>query len=167
MATAIGFAAPFLGETAARAEEEGLPTGSKPPALAVTTLAGVKLDLEGQAGKVVLVDFWATWCGPCRYAIPVIQGLHEQYAEKGLVVLGISNERAEVVRKFVGQNKMTYNIAADPAYGDIMRRYRVRGIPTLVAVDRKGILRMYEIGFGRDSGAKLGAVVQKLIAETA
>lgn len=151
-----------------RAQEEGLPVGSKPPAFQVTTLKGASLDPTKQPGKVVVLDFWATWCPPCRASIPVLQAMHEKYQSRGLLVVGVSSEAQKTVAPFVSQNKMTYTLVADPGVRAAAGKYKVRGIPTLVVLDKKGVIRMYEVGFDPSTSRKrLEAAIQKLLREQA
>ena len=67
-----------------------LDPGKAPPAIEMADLNGKQVDLKALRGKVVLVDFWASWCGPCKHEMPVLQSLHEKYAEQGLVIVGIN-----------------------------------------------------------------------------
>jgi peroxiredoxin len=103
-------------------------------------------DLRGQAwslkelrGKVVLVNFWATWCPPCRREMPDMQALYEHFGPKGLVVLAISNEDAAKVQPFIAERKYTYPILLDP--GDqVTKLFVVEGIPKTFLFNREGKL---------------------------
>jgi thiol-disulfide isomerase/thioredoxin len=103
-------------------------------------LDGSKFDLAAKRDKVVLVNVWATWCGPCRYEIPELQALHEHYAPRGLEVVGVSVDESgvESVREFVAeQKKMTYPVVLD-AEGKITNLLQTSVLPTSVLVDRSG-----------------------------
>ena len=116
------------------------------PALALTDLDGKEVSLASLRGNVVLIEFWASWCRPCVEALPHIQKLHEELNEKGLVVLGINSEPAEVARRFVQDNGYTFRTLIDEgktAWGP----YNVQGIPTTLVVDREGIVRSYTMGY--------------------
>ena len=110
------------------------------PAFALTTLQGEAVSLASLAGRVVLVDFWATWCAPCRKSMPGLQALHERYAAKGLVVLGVSiDEKADAkVRRFVREQRFTYPIAIDVARTPTWEAYRVKSVPAAFLIDREG-----------------------------
>jgi len=153
------------GEQSAGSEVSGKP---KAPSFSAKTLKGDTLDPAAQTGKVVLLDFWATWCGPCRDSIPALQRLHEKYGGRGLLVFGVSNEDPDPVRRFVADNKMTYAVAAAPSLDTALEKYQVEGIPTSVLIDKQGRVRFYEAGFAPGSGGtedKLEALIPKLLAE--
>ena len=96
-------------------------------------------------GKAVLLDFWATWCGPCRMTLPGLQAVYERYKDKGFVVIGISSEDSGTLNAFQSQNKLAYSLMQD-AGGLGMRDYAAFAYPTLVLIDRKGIVQRVEVG---------------------
>jgi thiol-disulfide isomerase/thioredoxin len=137
--------------------------------------APVKLaDLRG---RVVLLDFWATWCGPCRVTFPRLQKLHESYRDKGLVILGVTNffghaegkqltQAQEVVylRDFKKKFHIPYGFAvADSSEND--RNYSVSSIPTSFLIDRRGVVRLISIGASDEEAAMLNKMIKKLIEE--
>jgi peroxiredoxin len=102
-------------------------------------LNGNPWTLKELHGKVVLVNFWATWCPPCRKEIPDLQALYDQFKAKGLVVLGISDEKADVVQPFVAKNNMTYPVLLDTDR-KVNTEFVIQGIPRTVIYDRNGKL---------------------------
>ncbi len=88
-------------------------------------------------GHVVLLDFWATWCGPCRVSIPKLEALQARYGAQGLSVIGISTEDAADVALFAQRMGMHYGVGVDP-HGATTRTYSVFSLPTLVVIDRPG-----------------------------
>jgi cytochrome c biogenesis protein CcmG, thiol:disulfide interchange protein DsbE len=114
--------------------------GAAMPEYTALNLDGSKFDLAAKRDKVVLLNVWATWCGPCRYEIPELQQLHEHYAPRGLEVVGVSVDESgvETVREFVGeQPKMTYPIVHD-AEEKIIRLLETSVLPTSILVNRNG-----------------------------
>ena len=111
-------------------------------------------------GKFILVDFWATWCGPCRKAIPELNRIHKNFGDK-LVVIGLSNEKEEVVRKMT-EPQMTYFAAID-TQERMKRQVGVTGIPHAMIIDPKGIVRWE--GFPLLPGFELTETVVKEILD--
>ena len=114
--------------------------GTPMPEYAAMYLDGSKFDLAAKRDKVVLLNVWATWCGPCVYEIPELQKLHEHYSPRGLEVIGVSVDESgvESVRSFVAeQKKMAYPIVLD-AEGKIANLLQTTVLPTSVLVDHKG-----------------------------
>ena len=113
---------------------------------ALKALDGRPVSLADLKGKTVLIDFWATWCPPCRRAMPHIQKIHEDYQDQGLVVLAISSEPPEKPRAFLEENGYTFTTLSDPG-GKTGRAYGVRGIPTTLIVDIDGIVSTHTVGY--------------------
>jgi thiol-disulfide isomerase/thioredoxin len=114
--------------------------GSPMPEYTALNLDGSKFDLAAKRDKVVLLNVWATWCGPCRFEIPELQRLHEQYGARGLEVIGVSVDEGDPagVRTFVAdQKKMAYPIVLDPD-GTIANLLQTSVLPTSIVVDRRG-----------------------------
>ncbi len=100
---------------------------------------GRSVKLADYSGKVVFLNFWATWCLPCREEMPTMERLYQRFKERGLVILAISvdAEGAQVVIPFVKEHKLTFPIGLDPEM-TLAERYRVRAIPSSFLVDKKG-----------------------------
>lgn len=116
------------------------------------------MDLEGNShslsqyrGDVVLLNFWATWCEPCRVEMPALDKRFQALQEKGFVVLGIDfDEPAADVRAFRDQVNVTFPLLLDPG-GKVQAAYRILGYPTSFFLDRQGIVRIVHIGIMDDS----------------
>ncbi|MDP8299450.1 MAG: redoxin domain-containing protein [Candidatus Tantalella remota] len=118
------------------------------PDFTLKDLDGNNYSFASTKGKVVILDFWATWCPPCRIGIPEFQALYEQYKDKGLVVVGVALDQGgvQVVKPFVKKNGVTYLVAIGDrgvvaAYGGI------RGIPTTFVIDRQGKIVQKYVGY--------------------
>lgn len=105
----------------------------------LTDLQGNSWTLGDLRGKVVLVNFWATWCPPCRSEMPDLEALYNQYKDQGFVVLAISDEDAEKVKKYIDENHYTYTILLDPGR-KVNDEYNIEGIPKSFVYDREGKL---------------------------
>ncbi|NNE42800.1 MAG: TlpA family protein disulfide reductase [Gemmatimonadetes bacterium] len=119
----------------------------KAPPFELEAVAGGKISLDQYKGKVVMLDFWATWCGPCRASIPHLNELYAAHQEAGLVILGISVDQAgpDAVRSFMKRTKMNYPLAM--ANGNIVRAYGgIQSIPTAFLIDREGRVRQKYVG---------------------
>ena len=155
------------GAPAALAAPAGAPAStakSRPaaPDFTLKDLDGKVVRLSDYRGKVVLVDFWATWCGPCRRAIPHLKDVHARYAKKGFVILGLSvdHEGPQVVRDFVRKNAIPWTTAladekAINAFGEI------RFVPTAFLIDREG--RIVERWQGLVAAERLEAAIKPLL----
>jgi thiol-disulfide isomerase/thioredoxin len=133
------------------------------PPLSLLTLKGSKpFDVTALKGKVVLIDFWATWCGPCRMTLPGLASLHSRFAEKGLVVVGVTDEQPADIERFLTTTPIPYAVALDPD-AKTNTGFLVNALPTLIVIDRKGIIR--EVFIGADDAAKVEATILPLLAE--
>jgi len=105
----------------------------------LTELGGKKWTLKEQRGKVVVVNFWATWCPPCRKEMPDLETLYKQFKDQGLVILAISDEDAGKVAPFIAEQKVTYPILLDPGR-KVNELFQIEGIPKTFVYDRSGKL---------------------------
>ena len=129
---------------AAESETSSL-AGKAAPSLSVKSLAGETFDLANLKGKIVLLEFWATWCGPCRKEMPIVDKIHKEFKDSGLVVLGLNvDEERVVVERFLKTANVSYPVALT-ADADI-ERFQVSEIPTYVVIDREGKVAAYQIG---------------------
>ena len=110
------------------------------PAFSLKALDGTVLSNESLKGKVVLLDFWATWCTPCHKTMPELQALHRKYADRGFAVVGISIDEGgpKKVKKFVASRKIIYPIALDSEKNPAWDAYRVKAVPAAFLLDRDG-----------------------------
>lgn len=132
------------------------------PAFALTTLNGDAVSLDELAGKVVLIDFWATWCGPCREALPRVQSIAKKFDGQPLVILSVSLDKDEVKwKEFVAKNQMTWQQYRDGGFdGPLATRFGVRAIPATFTIDADGVLQDQHVG-----DAAIEGKLKKLVAE--
>ena len=122
------------------------------PSFSITTLDGRQVSLDGLAGKVVLIDFWATWCGPCREALPHIRDIAKSFSSEPLIVMSISIDTDEAKWKdFVAKNGMTWGQYRDSS-GVVAKQFAVRAIPQTFTIDADGALQDQHIGDGMIEG---------------
>lgn len=131
-------------------------------AFALKDLDGNQVDLQSLKGKVVLLDFWASWCGPCVAEMPHIEKLHKDFKDQGLVVLGLNNEEAEVARSFVKNKGYTFTTLVDEGR-EVAMRYGVSGIPQVFIIDREGKVKWHARGYGPGAEVELRSAVEKVI----
>ena len=130
------------------------------------TPAGTSVKLSSYAGKVVLLNFWATWCPPCRNEIPSIEALYTKFKDQGFVVLGVDlQEDPASVSDFVKKYAMTYPVVLDQT-GQVASEYGARGIPLSFLIDRKGQITSGAIGGREWSGPETEALVKALLQQS-
>jgi len=150
----------FWGNDAQRARHDAM-IGIRPPALAISRWIGEAQTLSELRGKVVVVDFWATWCGPCMRAMPMHKQLLETHADDGFVFIAIHDHARGLERLdgVIEQQKLTYPIGVDDA-GKSARSWNLAFWPTYGVIDREG--RVRAVGLRPD---RVPEVVKKLVAE--
>lgn len=116
-----------------------------PPDFELISLSGESIQLADYRGKLVLLNFWATWCAPCRLEMPAFQNRFEEY-DGALAIVAVNNAEAPAdVQAFVDEFELTFDVLLDPE-AKIQRLYLVRGYPTSVIIDAEGIMRVQHIG---------------------
>ncbi|MGZ4778150.1 MAG: TlpA family protein disulfide reductase [Thermoanaerobaculia bacterium] len=135
--------------------------GSSMPGYTADKIEGGKFDVRDERGNVVLLNVWATWCGPCRFEIPALEKLHKQYEAKGFKVIGVSIDEGEVapVKQFVSEHKMRYPIVLDPD-GKLVSLFQTTVIPTSVLVDRKGKVVWKKYGMIEENDPELLSAIR-------
>jgi thiol-disulfide isomerase/thioredoxin len=128
------------------AEEAGMAGQSAPDITVKRLKTEEKVKLSNLKGKVVLLDFWATWCGPCRQSSPEVQEMYDKYKDKGFEVMAISSEEPGEVERFEEQSGRTYPVYLE-RLGEASAPYRVQGLPTFILVGRDGKILKDERGY--------------------
>ena len=134
------------------------------PEFTVPGVKGDRIDLRDLKGKAVLLNFWATWCAPCREEMPSMERLHHQYKDRGLRVVAISVDSAgaDTVARFVKSLGLTFSIGLDPKQ-EVANRYGVRALPSTFLLDRNGNTAAMALGPRDWSGPAAYAVIETLL----
>lgn len=115
------------------------------PDFELVNIQGENVKLSDFRGKAVLINFWATWCAPCRLEMPAIQARYEQYSPDFVVLAVDNDESLEIVAAFVDELGLTFPVLLDPG-ADIQQLYLIRGYPSSFFVDANGVIKVVHIG---------------------
>ena len=136
--------------------------GNKLPDTLLNDLTGQPGRISGRTGKVVFVEFWATWCPDCREVAPHVQKLHEQYGNKGLDIVAISvDTKAKTVEKYMAEKKLTYPVLMGNENTRTM--FRVLRIPTVYLIDKNGLVNAVYVEYGEKRAPEVDAKVKELL----
>ena len=145
------------------ATPEALAPGQSAPDFDLPGQNDRRTRLSDLAGKVVYLDFWASWCGPCRQSFPWMNALHADWRQRGLHILAVNVDarRADAMR-FLADNPPTFALAFDAA-GATPRAYGVRAMPTSFIIDRKGVIAAVHAGFTESRGAAMRREIETIL----
>ena len=137
------------------------------PAFVLPALDGSSTRLEEYRGQVVLLNFWATWCPPCRAEMASMEALYRAYRHRDLVILAISTdvEGAQVVQPYIRSRGLTFPVLLDPT-GAVAHRYAVRGLPTTYLIDRAGLVVARVVGARDWDGTPARRLVGRMLSGT-
>jgi peroxiredoxin len=138
--------------------------GESPLPFEVVSITGEKISPDKYRGKVLLIDFWATWCRPCIAEMPHVKEVYAKYREKGFEIVGISLDRQRSdLDSYIASNKIAWPQYFDGKYwnNDIAKQYGVKSIPATFLIDREGKIRYKSL-----RGKQLEVAVEKLVSES-
>lgn len=135
------------------------------PDFTLKTLDGRNMKLSELAGNVVMINFWASWCAPCRVEMPKLNDLYNKYKDLGFVLLGVNVEQQEQPpRNFLKKRPVDFPILLDKG-NDVSKQYHVIAMPTTVLVDRSGNMRYVHQGYKEGDEKKYRKMIKKLLRE--
>jgi peroxiredoxin len=142
-----------------------LQKGDKAPAIKLVTTSGQPVTLANYKGYVLVMDFFATWCIPCKESIPHMNALNRKYGKQGLQVLGVSVDEGgeREVKNFIAERKISYPVAVAPE--DLQTEYGLRSIPTIYVINKKGLVAEKYQGFSEQTGRAMEETIKRLLAE--
>ena len=142
-----------------------LRAGERAPEIGLNDLNGNRITLASLRGKVVLVDFWASWCEPCAEEMPVLERLYTQYRSQGFEIVGVSQDRTEGnVRGFLREHRVSFPIVHDGAHA-VAGRYRPPRMPSSFIIDRSGVVRHVHEGSRSGDARQMEQEIRALLAQ--
>ena len=158
---AVAFGYVYLAEN----KGYGLKRGTAAPGLRLPSLAGGEVDLASQRGKVVVLNFWATWCPPCVAEMPSLERLYRTLTPEGLSVVTVSTDEDQAeLRKFVSEHGLTLPVLLDPGGRLAAGDYRTTGYPETFLLDRQGRILKHVVGPAEWDSPETMAELRKLMA---
>jgi len=136
------------------------------PDFTLKFLDGAETSLKDYRGQVVMLNFWATWCAPCRQEMPEMQGLWQKFKDKGFVILAVSEDEGHEkrIQGFVKKLKLTFPILLDPQ-GEVSDQYKLTGLPTTFLIDRHGKLVTTVVGLRDWRSSESVALIASLLED--
>jgi peroxiredoxin len=135
------------------------------PAFALTNLAGQSDALSQYKGQVVMVNFWATWCGPCQQEMPLLDQMYKKYKPAGFTLIGVNvDKEAPAVKELLARKPVSFPVLLDPA-NQVSKAYHVDEMPSSVIIDRKGQIRYIHRGYKPGDENEYQDRIRQLIRE--
>ena len=129
-----------------------------------TVQGSITPSLPALKGRVVVLEFWASWCGVCHVLAPTLNGWHDRYSAQGVTVLGVTTDPVDLAGRTAGELGLGYPLASDGS-GNMQRAYRAYALPTLFVIDKQGNVRDVLVGYSTPRLREIEGLVRKLIAE--
>ena len=159
----LGFSAIMLCDCTRPPSESGTTAqiGRAAPDFKLSDLSGQEISLTQFRGKIVLLDFWATWCGPCRMTMPLLENLQKEYSGV-MVQLAVNlEEPKDLVQDYVKSQGIRAQVLLDEQ-GSVAQAYGAEAIPRQVLIDKKGVVQYIQTGFSPAMSSQLRAEIEKL-----
>jgi thiol-disulfide isomerase/thioredoxin len=140
--------------------------GKAAPVCALSAVGDSKpYNLQQFQGKVLYVDFWASWCGPCAKSFPFLNNLNREFKGRGLQIIGINlDEKPDEAKSFLSKYPANFTVAADVG-GECAKNFGVEAMPSSYLIDRNGVIRHIHLGFRTGEAEEIKAWVGRLLAE--
>lgn len=155
----------FMGSVFLTNAANALALGQQAPDFTLKSMAGKNLNLAEQRGNIIVINFWASWCGPCRKEMPVLQKFYNKYQDLGVSVWGVNVEQEnQAGRDFLADLDLKFPILFDDT-NTISEKYQVEAMPTTVIIDRDGLVRYAFKGYKPGYEKKYAKAIKQLIRE--
>ena len=141
--------------------EPMLEIGQAAPLFKIPDLNGQQVSLDQYKGKIVMLDFWATWCGPCRMTMPIVENIQKEYADTVVLLTINLQESRDVVRDYIRAEGIHSRVLLDEE-GSVGKLYGTESIPLQILIDKQGIVRFIQAGYGPGTASRLRAEINKL-----
>jgi len=139
--------------------------GGPAPAFTLTTLSGQQGALSQYKGQVVMVNFWATWCGPCQQEMPLLDQIYKKYKPAGFTLIGVNVDKDEpAVKELLARKPVSFPVLLDPA-NEVSKAYHLDEMPSSVIIDRKGQIRYLHRGYKPGDENEYQDRIRQLIQE--
>jgi peroxiredoxin len=156
----------FVAVTGLAAVGHAATVGEEAPSFSLPSLSGEQVSLDAFKGKVLLLNFWASWCTPCQEELPEFQKFHQKYHDRGFTVVGINIDKKQAnAAKYIERFGLSFPVGLDPD-SETIQNYRGRSMPISYLVDQHGVIRQVFFGFNRRHLAGMEEAIKETLDAT-